>query len=66
MNKLPKHRICPICGKDNGCQYGTLEESNCWCMHTKVPENVLRRIPAEKRRTACVCQACVKRYQNFD
>lgn len=50
---------CPLCGQPNGCALteGRPIES-CWCLTARIPEDVLARIPAERRRQACVCSRC--------
>jgi hypothetical protein len=30
----------------------------CWCFATKVPTEVLARVPPEAQELACVCAAC--------
>ncbi|MEX8518918.1 MAG: cysteine-rich CWC family protein [Leptothrix sp. (in: b-proteobacteria)] len=56
---LAAHR-CPLCGGPNGCapaQAGRFDVA-CWCTTTRIPAEVLARIPAEQRGLACVCQRC--------
>ncbi|WP_027094047.1 cysteine-rich CWC family protein [Cohnella thermotolerans] len=51
--------LCPLCGQPNGC---ALTEGRpieaCWCVQATVPEDVLKRIPPERRLKACVCPSC--------
>jgi hypothetical protein len=55
--------LCPICGEDNNCSLvAGLEASTCWCMTTKVPSELLDRVPMGKRRDSCVCKECINRY----
>jgi hypothetical protein len=30
----------------------------CWCMQADFSEDLLARVPAEKRRLACICARC--------
>jgi len=50
-------RRCPLCGEPNVC--GMAEgATTCWCTETKIPKEVLDRVPADAVDRACVCQAC--------
>jgi len=55
----PDPTRCPLCGGPNSCALmeGRPIEA-CWCVATKVPEEVLSRIPPERRRQSCVCRHC--------
>jgi hypothetical protein len=57
---------CPLCGSLNDCQLGTTAayKGPCWCERTEFPEALLARVPAELRRCACICRACVAATQN--
>lgn len=56
-------KICPLCGKPNHCAYQAgRPHTDCWCVTTSVPKELLQQIPADKRRKACVCQACVNEF----
>ncbi|WP_319371330.1 cysteine-rich CWC family protein [uncultured Ilyobacter sp.] len=58
-----KKEICPLCGGENGCATATGSDPySCWCMTVKVPQELLDRIPKEKRGEACVCKKCVEKY----
>lgn len=52
-------RICPICGKDNKC----IHNKDCWCMETKVPKELIEKIPSDRRGKACICEACVDEFE---
>jgi nickel-dependent lactate racemase len=55
--------ICPLCGGENHCATASGKDPySCWCMTIKVPEELLERIPEEKRGESCVCQKCVEAY----
>ena len=55
--------ICPLCGQANACaaevERATGEvQPPCWCMSSRIPPDVLARVPDESRGLACVCQRC--------
>ncbi|AHJ12827.1 MULTISPECIES: cysteine-rich CWC family protein [Sulfurospirillum] len=53
-------KICPLCGERNACQVGT--SNQCWCHTIKVPQDLLDKIPQEKKGKACICYLCIKEY----
>ena len=58
---------CPLCGKDNEClnvKCGGGPENNCWCNNTEItfPEELTQQVPEEKRRKACICEACARAF----
>jgi len=55
-----QERICPLCGQDNNCQH---DQESCWCAAVKFPKHVLDLIPEDKKGKACVCKACLEKYQ---
>lgn len=59
MTDLQEHRICPICGEDNGCVIGN---KDCWCSSFNFPEGLLDMVPEEKRRKVCICKKCALKY----
>lgn len=59
MSKLEEHRICPICGEDNGCKIGN---KDCWCTDFEFPEGLINMVPEDKRRKVCVCKNCAEKY----
>lgn len=59
MENLPKYRICPICGQDNGCVIGN---KDCWCKDFDFPEGLIELVPEDKKRKACICKNCVQEY----
>nr|WP_300004408.1 cysteine-rich CWC family protein [Tissierella sp.] len=48
-------KICPICGRDNKCMHN----KDCWCMEKEIPQQLIARVPLDKRDKACICEACV-------
>lgn len=59
MGKLEKWEICPLCGRANNCQHGKKE---CWCFTTKIPEELIKKIPEGKKGSACICKSCVEKF----
>lgn len=53
-------KLCPFCGKPNGCQAG---DPNCWCNFEPVPKELRELVPADKVMKACICRACVLEYK---
>lgn len=59
---------CPLCGKPNDCAIVAGDDpATCWCMTTKIPQEL--RILAQKERErngikvkACICRNCVEEY----
>lgn len=53
-------RLCPLCRGPNGCAMAADPDArDCWCSHTRIPDELLERLPAEARDVACVCARCV-------
>ena len=48
---------CPLCGQTNQCGMAA-GATSCWCFDTKIPADVLEKLPPEARELACVCRAC--------
>lgn len=48
---------CPLCGQPNDCGIAA-GKSTCWCFETRIPLEVLEKVPPELRGIACVCKAC--------
>ncbi|APW65993.1 MULTISPECIES: cysteine-rich CWC family protein [Arcobacteraceae] len=55
-----KAKLCPFCKKDNKC--GVLNASSCWCMSTKIPEELKELIPKESKMKSCICKSCVEEF----
>ena len=64
-----KHRsintaICPLCGEPNQCAMAAdPNASECWCESVVFPEELLAKIPDNAARKTCVCQNCLRDYQ---
>jgi hypothetical protein len=59
----PDPSRCPLCGEVNRCAIEIAREtgqppSPCWCMEADFSAELLARVPAEKRRLACICARC--------
>ncbi|UCE84065.1 MAG: cysteine-rich CWC family protein [Deltaproteobacteria bacterium] len=57
---------CPICGKPNDClmaRENPPTDEDCWCRFEHFSENLLKRVPSNKRGRVCVCRDCVRKYQ---
>lgn len=59
----PDPSRCPLCGESNRCAMEIERETDgkqpaCWCMEANFSEDLLARVPAEKRRLACICARC--------
>ncbi|MCE0494709.1 cysteine-rich CWC family protein [Vibrio salinus] len=63
----PDPLICPLCGQPNLCV--NLGDSDvmksCWCNDPSIvfPKALLAQLPPEKRGKACICRACVLKFQ---
>jgi hypothetical protein len=57
MSASPSPERCPLCGEHNACGMAA-GAGSCWCFSTKVPADVLERVPQEARDKVCVCEAC--------
>lgn len=56
---------CPLCGADNRCAMELEKASGeaqppCWCHDERFTPELLARIPAAARGSACLCQRCVR------
>ncbi|WP_371825250.1 cysteine-rich CWC family protein [Paenibacillus soyae] len=52
---------CPICGGSNDCgAVKSNQPADCWCFHTKIPRQLLERIPPSERGKRCVCRSCAE------
>lgn len=59
----PDPSRCPLCGESNRCAMEIEGETGqkqaaCWCMAVDFSADLLARVPAEKRRLACICARC--------
>jgi hypothetical protein len=53
-------KLCPFCKKDNNCE--VLTPSSCWCMKTKIPEELKLLVPKDSKMKSCICKACVEEF----
>lgn len=60
--KTLDEQICPLCGGNNYCKARTTEQSNCWCMITTIPKEILEAVPNESKGKQCICQNCINTY----
>lgn len=63
----PDPSRCPLCGESNRCAMEIERETGrkqpaCWCMAVDFSEPLLARVPAEKRRLACICARCAAQH----
>lgn len=63
----PDPTLCPLCGQANRCAMEVERETGvkqppCWCTQPGVAftEELLGRVPAGARNTACICAACAR------
>ena len=56
--------ICPLCGEPNQCAIAADPNAkNCWCESVIFPEELLAKVPEKAVRKACVCQNCLRDFQ---
>ena len=51
---------CPLCGGRNAC--GVRCAQPCWCVSVNVPADLIELVPHAAKGKACICRACVLRY----
>lgn len=58
--KRKDHR-CPLCGGPNRCGEPdpAKPKGGCWCFHRYFPPELLARVPAQRRRSPCICPDCL-------
>src|ERR1043165_6973756 len=56
---------CPLCGSADDCQLCTTAayKGPCWCASTRIPNELLSRVPPDARSRACICRGCVEVFQ---
>lgn len=59
-NHVVNDKICPLCGKPNGCMAG--KKGPCWCGSVTIPQELKESIPRDKRGKACICRNCIEEY----
>lgn len=62
MTKPIDETICPLCQLENSC--GVDNEQPCWCTKTKVPETLIKQVPEELQKKACICQQCINKFNS--
>lgn len=56
--------LCPLCGEENHCHMATGKDPmSCWCTKRSIPEGLLLLLPEEAKGLACICEACVRAYE---
>ncbi|WP_375749918.1 cysteine-rich CWC family protein [Vibrio sp. HN007] len=64
----PDPSVCPLCGQKNDClNLGVTDtKRRCWCNDSaiKFSEALLAKVPKKLLGKACICRACVLRYQD--
>ncbi len=57
---------CPLCGGANECQLCSPAafKGRCWCADEEISSELLARVPENFRNRACICCACVKKFQS--
>jgi hypothetical protein len=64
MRRTSDTAKCPLCGEPNQCALvADPDASECWCESVILPEELLAKIPENTFRKTCVCQKCLKDYQ---
>lgn len=58
MNQAPDPSRCPLCGLANDCAEASASGQPCWCLHTPIDPEALRRIPLDAQGKACLCPRC--------
>jgi prepilin-type processing-associated H-X9-DG protein/prepilin-type N-terminal cleavage/methylation domain-containing protein len=56
---------CPLCGGPNDCQLcrPAARQDGCWCVREEFPGELLAQVPDLFRNRACICRACVEKFQ---
>ena len=58
---------CPLCGNPNECAMAAdPNATECWCESVIFPDELLAKIPEDAVRKTCVCQKCLKNYQELN
>lgn len=52
---------CPLCNNLNLCAVSDTTKP-CWCMLEKVPKALISQVPDETKGKACICQACITKF----
>jgi hypothetical protein len=68
MTKKDEEMLCPLCSKPNACAIANKgseqksDQQDCWCMRVNISDEVLAKVPADKKAKACICQSCLKSF----
>ena len=64
-NRPPQNPArCPLCGGPNQCALvADPNATECWCDSVVFPDELLAQIPDNAVRKRCVCQKCLRDYQ---
>lgn len=58
------NKICPLCGKENGCGYEKgMDHFTCWCATIDVPKELREQVPDELKGKACICRDCINKFK---
>jgi hypothetical protein len=62
---------CPLCGGDNRCAMELQKATGqaqppCWCVSQTFSAELLARLPAQAQGVACICSACLLRFDQPD
>ncbi len=60
MTAVDAEDTCPFCGGVNTCMAKSTQP--CWCIAATIPAGLVELVPAPAKGKACICQACVRRY----
>jgi hypothetical protein len=60
----PQH--CPLCGQPNECAMERERitgeaQPPCWCTQVDFSAELMSRVPADAKDSACICPACARR-----
>lgn len=53
---------CPLCGGPNACGIAA-GDATCWCFTTKVPRELLERVPEDQKGIVCICRTCINGFK---
>lgn len=63
-NPAVPERICPLCGRPNGCgAAATKEHGACWCAGERFPQEIFAEIPRDRIGKACICRSCLEAFK---
>ena len=50
--------LCPLCGDKNYCEVD--KGTDCWCRSETFTEQLLFKVPDDRKQKACICRNCVR------